>query len=183
LLKTASHPIVYGDHVIGKGEALFDAIGKEVGEGIISKKPSAPYMGTRTRNWLKVKCIQRQEFIIAGWQESDKRRGFRSLHRAVRESRKAPDRRQGRHLRDAGKVGPGFDTRMIEDLSNKMRPLEVDEPPADVPRAARRGSHWIEPRLVGEVAFTEFTDDGILRHPSFIALREDKTARAVVVDV
>src|SRR4029453_19402452 len=174
LLKTASHPIVYGDHVIGKGEALFDAICKEGGEGIISKKASAPYMGTRTRNWLKVKCIQRQEFIIAGWQESDKRRGFRSLHLAVRE---------GRKLRYAGKVGTGFDTRMIEDLSNKMRPLEVDEPPADVPRAARRGSHWIEPRLVGEVAFTEFTDDGILRHPSFIALREDKPAREVVLEV
>jgi bifunctional non-homologous end joining protein LigD len=174
LLKTASHPILYGDHVIGKGEALFDAICAEGGEGIISKKASAPYSGTRSRNWLKIKCIQRQEFIIIGWQESDKRRGFRSLHLAVQE---------GGKLTYAGKVGTGFNTKMIEEMSETLRPLEVDKPPLDVPRAARKGSHWIEPKLVGEVAFTEFTSDGILRHPSFIALRDDKSAREVVREV
>ena len=174
LLKASSHPILYGDHVIGKGEALFDAICKEGGEGIISKKASAPYSGARGRNWLKVKCIQRQEFIIVGWQESDKRRGFRSLHLAVRDRDK---------LTYAGKVGTGFNTKMIEEMSETMRPLEVDKPPLDVPRTARRGSHWLEPKLVCEIAFTEFTDDGILRHPSFIALREDKSARDVVREV
>src|SRR5688500_3412578 len=174
LLKAASHPILYGDHVIGKGEALFDAICKEGGEGIISKKASAPYSGARGRNWLKVKCIQRQEFIIVGWQESDKRRGFRSLHLAVRD---------GDKLTYAGKVGTGFNDKMIMDMSETMRPLEVDKPPLDVPRTARRGSHWLEPKLVGEIAFTEFTNEGILRHPSFIALREDKSARDVVREV
>ena len=173
LLKTASPPILYGDHVVGKGEALFDAICKEGGEGIISKKAKAPYRGERSRNWLKIKCIQRQEFVIAGWQDSDKRRGFRSLHLAVRD---------GRKLKYAGKVGTGFDTKMIHDLSERMKPLEVDEPSIEVPRAARRGSHWIEPKLVCEIAFTEFTSDGILRHPSFIALREDKPAREVVLE-
>jgi len=68
-------------------------------------------------------------------------------------------------------------------MSETMRPLEVDQPPLDVPRSARRGSHWIEPKLVGEVAFTEFTNEGILRHPSFIALREDKSALDVVREV
>ena len=174
LLKSASHPILYGDHVIGKGEALFDAICKEGGEGVISKKSSAPYSGTRSRNWLKVKCIQRQEFIIIGWQESDKRRGFRSLHLAVQEKGK---------LRYAGKVGTGFDGKKILELSETMRPLEVDQPPLEVPRSASRGSHWLQPMLVGEVAFTEFTNEGILRHPSFIALREDKSAREVVREV
>jgi bifunctional non-homologous end joining protein LigD len=173
LLKTASPPILYGDHVVGKGEALFDAICKEGGEGIISKKASAAYEGERTRNWLKIKCIQRQEFVIIGWQESDKRRGFRSLHLAVRD---------GRKLVYAGKVGTGFDTKMIHDLSDRMKPLEIDEPPVEVPRSARRGSHWLEPSLVGEIAFTEFTDDGILRHPSFVALREDKPAKEVVIE-
>ena len=173
LLKTASPPILYGDHVIGKGEALFDAICKEGGEGIISKKAKAPYRGERGRSWLKIKCIQRQEFVIVGWQESDKRKGFRSLHLAARD---------GRKLKYSGKVGTGFDTKMIHDLSDRMRPLEVDEPSVDVPRAARRASHWIEPKLVGEVAYTEFTSDGILRHPSFIALREDKPAREVVLE-
>lgn len=173
LLKTASPPILYGDHVVGKGEALFEAICKEGGEGIISKKAKAPYKGERGKNWLKVKCIQRQEFVIIGWQDSDKRHGFRSLHLAARD---------GRKLKYAGKVGTGFDTKMIHDLADRMRPLEVKGPAAEVPRSARRGSHWIEPRLVGEIAFTEFTSDGILRHPSFIALREDKPADEVVIE-
>ena len=174
LLKAASHPILYGDHVIGKGEALFDAICKEGGEGIISKKASAPYSGARSRNWLKIKCLQRQEFIIVGWQKSDKRRGFKSLHLAVRD---------GGRLTYAGKVGTGFDTRLLESISERMAPLAVDEPALDVPRAARRGSVWVRPDLVAEIAFTEFTADGILRHPSFIALREDKPATEVVREV
>ena len=174
LLKTAGHPILYGDHVIGQGDDLFEAVCKAGGEGVISKKASAPYSGSRGRNWLKIKCIQRQEFIIVGWQESDKRRGFRSLHLAVREKGK---------LRYVGKVGTGFNDQMIMDMSERMRPLEVDKPPLEVPRSARRSSHWIEPKLVGEVSFTEFTDEGILRHPSFYALREDKTAMEVVREV
>jgi bifunctional non-homologous end joining protein LigD len=173
LLKAASPPLLYGDHVVGKGEALFEAICKEGGEGIISKKAKEPYKGERTKAWLKIKCIQRQEFLIVGWQDSDKRHGFRSLHLGVRE---------GRKLKYAGKVGTGFDTKMIHDLADRMRPLEIKEPAVDVPRAARRGSHWIEPRLVGEVAYTEITSDGSLRHPSFIALREDKPAGEVVLE-
>ena len=84
--------------------------------------------------------------------------------------------RDGGKLTYAGKVGTGFNAALIESLSETMAPLAVDKPPLDVPRAALRGSHWIEPKLVGEVAFTEFTSDGVLRHPSFIALREDKKA-------
>ncbi len=159
--------------MIGKGEKLFDAICAEGGEGIISKKAKAPYRGERGRNWLKVKCIQRQEFVIVGWQDSDKRHGFKSLHLAARD---------GAKLTYVGKVGTGFDTRMIHDMADRMRPMEIKEPPLEIPRSARRGSHWIEPRLVGEVAYTEFTSDGILRHPSFIALREDKPAREVVLE-
>jgi bifunctional non-homologous end joining protein LigD len=174
LLKAVPAPIIYGDHVIAKGEALFDAICKEGGEGIIAKKASAPYRGARAKHWLKIKCIQRQEFVIVGWQASDKRRGFRSLHLAVRD---------GKKLSYAGKVGTGFDTAMIESLSETMRPLAVDKPPLDVPRSALRGSHWLRPELVGEVAFTEFTSDGVLRHPSFIALRSDKSAEQVVREV
>ncbi|MGZ5410758.1 MAG: non-homologous end-joining DNA ligase, partial [Aeromicrobium sp.] len=167
LLKAVPAPIIYGDHVIANGEALFDAICKEGGEGIIAKKAKAPYRGVRAKAWLKIKCIQRQEFVIVGWQASDKRRGFRSLHLAVRESGK---------LTYAGKVGTGFNAAMIESMSETMARFAIDEPALDVPRTAWRGSHWIKPKLVGEVAFTEFTSDGVLRHPSFIALREDKKA-------
>ena len=173
LLKAVSPPILFGDHVIGKGEALFEAICEDGGEGIISKKASAPYRGERSRNWLKIKCLQRQEFVIVGWQDSDKRRGFKSLLLATRENGK---------LRFAGKVGTGFDTRTLESLSETMAPLAIDKPAVEAPRAVRRGAHWIEPELVAEIAFAEFTNEGILRHPSFIGLREDKPAREVTLE-
>ena len=144
------------------------------GEGIISKKASATYSGTRTRNWLKIKCIQRQEFVIVGWSESDKRRGFRSLLLAAK---------KGGKLTYAGKVGTGFNAKLIEELMERMKPLATDKAPVEVPRAERKGAHWIEPKLVAEIDFAEFTDDGILRHPSFVGLREDKPAKDVVREV
>ena len=173
LLKNAPSTFLYGDHVLGKGEALFDAICKEGGEGVIAKKASAPYRGNRTKTWLKIKCIQRQEFVIVGWSESDKRVGFRSLLLAAKEKGK---------LSYVGKVGTGFNTQMLHDLMDRMKPLEIEKAPVEVPRSDRKGAHYIEPELVAEIAFTEFTSDGILRHPSFIALREDKPADEVVVE-
>jgi bifunctional non-homologous end joining protein LigD len=174
LLEGVHPPILYGDHVIGRGEEMFEAVCKSGGEGIISKKASATYSGTRTRNWLKIKCIQRQEFVIVGWSESDRRRGFRSLLLAARD---------GRKLTYAGKVGTGFNAQLIEDLMERMEPLAVDKAPVEVPRADRKGAHWIGPKLVAEINFAEFTDDGILRHPSFVGLREDKPAKDVVREV
>jgi bifunctional non-homologous end joining protein LigD len=174
LLANVPPPIIYSDHIIGRGDELFEAMCKSGGEGIISKKASAAYSGTRTRNWLKIKCIQRQEFVIVGWLESDKRIGFRSLLLGVREAGK---------FRYAGKVGTGFDGKLIDELMARMRPLEIAKAPVEVPRAERKGAHWIEPELVAEVAFTEITDDGVLRHPSFIGLREDKPAKDVVREV
>jgi bifunctional non-homologous end joining protein LigD len=174
LLKGVSPPILYGDHVIGRGEEMFAEICKMGGEGVVSKLASAPYKGTRTRNWLKIKCIQRQEFVIVGWSESDKRRGFRSLLLAAKDRGK---------LTYVGKVGTGFSGELIQDLMERMEPLEVDEAPVEVPRPDRKGAHWIQPKLVAEINFTEFTDDGILRHPSFVALREDKPAKDVVREV
>ena len=173
-LKDVGGPIIYGDHIIAKGEALFEAICKEGGEGIIAKQASAPYTDKRSKNWLKVKCTNRQEFVIVGWQESDKRRGFRSLYLAVKD---------GKTLTYAGKVGTGFDGALLDSLSETMAPLEVAKPPLTVPKAVLRGSHWITPKLVCEIAFTEFTREGTLRHPSFIGLREDKRVSEVVREV
>jgi len=174
LLEGVSPPIIYGDHIVGRGEEMFDAVCKQGGEGIISKKASAAYSGTRTRNWLKIKCIQRQEFVIVGWSESDKRRGFRSLLLAAKD---------GHKLTYVGKVGTGFNADLIEELMERMEPLSVDKAPVEVPRADRKGAHWIAPKLVAEIAFAEFTDDGVLRHPSFMGLREDKPASKVVREV
>ena len=106
--------------------------------------------------------------MIVGWSESDKRRGFRSLLLAAKE---------GGKLTYAGKVGTGFNAKLIDELMERMEPLAIDKAPVDVPRADRKGAHWIKPKLVAEIAFAEFTDDGILRHPSFIGLREDKPAQ------
>jgi bifunctional non-homologous end joining protein LigD len=174
LLEGVSSPILYGDHIIGRGEEMFEAVCKQGGEGIVSKKGSAAYSGARTRSWLKIKCIQRQEFVIVGWSESDKRRGFRSLLLATKE---------GRKLTYAGKVGTGFNAKLIEELMERMEPLAVDKAPVEVPRADRKGAHWIKPKLVAEINYAEFTDDGILRHPSFVGLREDKPAKDVVKEV
>ncbi|HJU76613.1 MAG TPA: non-homologous end-joining DNA ligase, partial [Sphingomicrobium sp.] len=112
LLEGVCSPIIYSDHIIGRGDELFDAMCKSGGEGIISKKADAPYRGARTRNWLKLKCIQRQEFVIVGWLESDKRRGFRSLLLAVKE---------GRKLSYVGKVGTGFNDALIEEMMERMQ--------------------------------------------------------------
>ncbi len=174
LLAGVSPPILYGDHIIGRGEEMFAAVCKQGGEGIISKKASAAYSGTRTRNWLKIKCIQRQEFVIVGWSESDKRIGFRSLLLAAKD---------GRKLTYVGKVGTGFSGKLIQELMDRMEPLAVDKAPVEVPRADRKGAHYIKPKLVAEIAFAEFTDEGILRHPSFVGLREDKPAKDVVREV
>jgi bifunctional non-homologous end joining protein LigD len=174
LLEGTPPPILYGDHVVGRGEEMFHAVCEQHGEGIISKKADAPYKGIRTRNWLKIKCIQRQEFVIVGWSESDKRRGFRSLLLGLKERGK---------LTYAGKVGTGFNGALIEELMERMAPLETEKAPLEVPRADRKGAHWLKPKLVAEIAFAEFTDDGILRHPSFVGLREDKPAKDVVREV
>jgi bifunctional non-homologous end joining protein LigD len=173
LLETVSPPILYGDHVVGRGDEMFAEVCKMGGEGVVSKLASAPYKGIRTRNWLKTKCIQRQEFVIIGWSESDKRIGFRSLLLAAKE---------GGKLSYVGKVGTGFNAKLMGELMDRMEPLATDKASVEVPRADRKGAHWIRPKLVAEINFAEFTDDGILRHPSFVGLREDKPASEVVVE-
>jgi bifunctional non-homologous end joining protein LigD len=174
LLEGTSPPILYGDHVIGRGDELFREVCKTGGEGIVSKRASARYRGARGRDWLKVKCTQRQEFVIVGWSESDKRIGFRSLLLAAKDHGK---------LTYVGKVGTGFNARLIHELMDRMEPLALDGAPVEVPRADRKGAHYIKPKLVAEIAFAEFTDEGILRHPSFVGLREDKPAKDVVREV
>jgi bifunctional non-homologous end joining protein LigD len=91
--------------------------------------------------------------------------------------------REKSKLTYAGKVGTGFNASLMQELMERMEPLELDKAAVEVPRADRKGAHWLKPELVAEIAFAEFTEDGILRHPSFIALREDKPAKDVVKEV
>ncbi|NIJ06450.1 bifunctional non-homologous end joining protein LigD [Sphingomonas vulcanisoli] len=173
LLEGVPSPILYSDHIQGQGEKLFKSLCEQGLEGVVSKRADAPYRGKRTQNWLKIKCLRRQEFVIVGWTPSDKGRGFRSLLLGLHE---------GDALRYTGKAGTGFGAAMIDDLMAKMKPLERKTPTVSAPRAAVRGAHWITPKLVAEIAFTEFTDEGVLRHPSFIGLREDKPESEVVLE-
>ena len=175
LLVDAPQAIRFSDHVLGNGEKLFDSLCKQGLEGVVSKRIDAPYrVDKRTQTWLKVKCLHRQELVIVGWTPSDKGRGFRALLLGLHENGQ---------LRYAGKVGTGFGMKLIDELMAQMQPLERKTPTVDAPRAAVRGAHWITPKLVAEIAFTEWTDEGVLRHPSFIALREDKSEKDVVREV
>jgi bifunctional non-homologous end joining protein LigD len=173
LLGKRKDTIRYSEHVEGKGEALLQRFCAAGLEGVISKRADASYTGIRSDGWLKTKCIRRQEFVIVGWTPSDKARGFRGLLLAVNEKGK---------LRYAGKVGTGFDGAEIDRLLKRMKPLERTSATVEAPRAAVKGAHWIEPKLVAEIAYTEETTDGVLRHPSYLGLREDKKPEAVVVE-
>ncbi|KQS46741.1 MULTISPECIES: DNA ligase D [unclassified Sphingomonas] len=163
----------YSDHVIGAGEQLFETMCREGLEGIVSKRADAPYAGKRTKAWLKVKCTHRQEFVIVGWLPSDKKRGFKSLLLGVHE---------GKGYRYAGKVGTGFDQALMDEIRDKLVALDRKTPTVEAPKAAVRGAKWVTPKLVAEVAFAEVTPDGVLRHSSFIGLREDKAAKDVVAE-
>lgn len=163
----------FSEHVTGSGEKLLDAMCREGLEGVVSKRADAPYRGRRTQAWLKIKCTRRQEFVIVGWTPSSKNRGFRSLLLGVHEDGV---------LRYAGKVGTGFSAELMNDLRDRMDRIERKTPTVTAPKAAVRGAHWVTPRLVAEIAFTETTPDGVLRHPSFLGLRGDKPARDVVVE-
>jgi bifunctional non-homologous end joining protein LigD len=166
--------IVFAEHIIGGGDALFEAMCSGGYEGIIAKRADAPYSGKRTRAWIKVKCTNRQEFVIVGWVESDARsRGFKSLLLALNEDGA---------LRYAGKVGTGFDDALLTSIRAKLDTLKAVRPAVEVPRAAAEGAHWVKPELVAEVAFAEFTADNVVRHASFIGLRNDKPADVVVIE-
>ncbi|MBB3348587.1 DNA ligase D [Sphingomonas sp. BK069] len=173
LVGVGEERLQFAEHVIGAGEQLFETMCREGFEGVVSKKADAPYRGKRTQAWLKVKCTRRQEFVVVGWTPSDKRRGFRSLLLGVNESGE---------LRYAGKVGTGFSGALIEELTAKLEKLERKTPTVAAPRAAVRGARWVSPKLVAEIAFTETTPEGVLRHPSFLGLRGDKSAAEVVVE-
>jgi bifunctional non-homologous end joining protein LigD len=163
--------VQFSPHVTGNGQKVFDAICREGHEGIIAKRADAPYRGERTRDWLKIKCAKRQEFVIAGWSPSTKRKHFASLLLGAWEEGKLVYR---------GRVGTGFNERSATDIQRQLDNLARKSPAfEEVPRPVARGAKWVAPELVAEIGFTEFTSDGILRHPSFLGLRDDKPAAEV----
>ena len=163
----------YSDHVEGNGSKFFKQACEFGLEGIVSKLANSPYESTRSRNWQKVKCLRRQEFVIAGYTLSDKGLPFSSLVLGVYEKGK---------LIYAGRAGTGFSTKQRVELKKMLdRLARPSKPFAEIPKDPDlRRAIWAEPKLVGEVAFTEWTNENVIRHPSFQGLREDKKATDVV---
>jgi bifunctional non-homologous end joining protein LigD len=175
LVGTKRSIIRYSDHVIGNGGKFFELACKQGLEGIISKKRDKPYAAGRGKTWVKTKCLLRQELVIGGFTEPEgSRSGIGALLVGYHE---------GGKLVYAGKVGTGFSMKMLGELRRALEPYELAKCPFS-PEPARAWTgpnrHWVAPTLVAEIAFSEWTNDGRLRHPSFQGLRQDKPAADVV---
>jgi bifunctional non-homologous end joining protein LigD len=168
-------PIRFSAHRNEHGEELFEEACRKGLEGVIAKRADSPYRATRSRDWLKLKCHAEQELVIGGFTAPQgSRTDFGALLVGYFE---------GDSLRYAGKVGTGFGRATLAELGATMRELETDENPfADV-HPIPRGTRWVEPELVAQIAFSEWTRDGRLRHPRYLGLRDDKPARDVVREI
>ena len=176
LRKNKSQVLRYSDHQHGDGEAFFTAASALKVEGIISKDGRSTYQSDRTRDWLKIKRIERQEFVIVGFQKSNVDRGaIGSLLLAERQDGK---------FRYVGKVGTGYTASSAKALYATLNKMRMNKPAlGSIPRDAQRKATWVEPKLVAEIEFSAWTKDHILRHASFIGLREDKAASEVKPEV
>ncbi|HLL24680.1 MAG TPA: non-homologous end-joining DNA ligase, partial [Kofleriaceae bacterium] len=167
--------IRYSDHIVGSGREFWELACKRGLEGIVSKRRDKPYTPGRSSGWQKTKCLLRQELVIGGFTDPEgHREGIGALLVGYYE---------GDKLVYAGKVGTGYTNKMLGELRKLLEPTEqVASPFSPEPPRAWTGPnrHWVKPENVGEIAFSEWTADGRLRHPSFQGLRKDKDPRDVV---
>jgi len=181
LLSGSGSPLHFSDHQIGRGRAFYDHACTLKVEGIVSKRVDAPYAPGNRGLWLKVKCLNREEFVVVGWTDPE---GSRPYLGALLLAYYDPDER----LVYAGRAGTGITQVELERLWRRLKPLAISEMPLAVPppRDSRFGSpltlsrvHWVRPELVAEVKFLTWTDDNLLRQVVYEGLREDKPARVV----
>ena len=165
-------PVRFTAHRNENGQQYYKEACEKGWEGLIAKKADSAYVHSRSGNWLKFKCINQQEFVIGGYTEPQgQREGFGALLVGYYEDS---------ILKYAGKVGTGYNDQLLKDLSDKMNRIERKSNPFDSDDINSRGVHWVEPNLIGEIGFTEWTNDGKLRHPRFLGLRHDKKPKEVV---
>jgi bifunctional non-homologous end joining protein LigD len=171
-------PLRFTEHRDTEGEAYYREACSKGWEGLVAKRADAPYRAGRTKDWLKFKCESGQEFVIGGFTDPQgSRTGFGALLLGYYDP--------GGRLVYAGKVGTGFSNQMLRSLHDLLAAIERSTSAFDAGPLPRPGPgvHWVEPRLVGEVGFSEWTDAGELRHPRFQGMRDDKDPREVVREV
>lgn len=173
LLQEHSFPIVrYSDHIIGKGIAFFKEVSKKNLEGIIGKKIYSQYESKRSRDWVKIKVMMKQEVVIGGFTEpKGSRKNIGALLVGVYN--------EDKQLLYSGHVGGGFTTKLLQDVYRKLAPLTQSKCPFLVKPQANAPVTWVKPKLVCEVSFTEWTKDQSMRHPIFQGLREDKLPETI----
>ncbi|MGV1049665.1 MAG: non-homologous end-joining DNA ligase [Solirubrobacterales bacterium] len=165
-------PVRFTPHRNERGEQFFEEACAKGWEGLIAKRADSPYVHGRSGDWLKLKCSFEQELVIGGFTPPQgSRKRFGALLVGYHEDG---------DLRYAGKVGTGFDEPTLQRLGDRLEALEVPDPPFTAGSGLPRNARWVEPRLVGEFAFGEWTRDGKLRHPRYLGLRDDKPAGEVV---
>lgn len=165
-------PLQFVKHIEEEGEAYLQEACKRGWEGLIAKRAASPYTKGRSRDWLKFKCSNEQEFVIGGYTDPQgSRDGFGALLVGYYEDG---------DLRYAGKVGTGYDQRTIKDLMVEMKPLEQPSSPFAGDPPLKKNVHWLKPKLVAQIGFAEWTGTDKLRHPRFVGLRRDKKATDVV---
>jgi bifunctional non-homologous end joining protein LigD len=164
--------VMYSKHVAGAGVALFEQAKAAGLEGIVAKKLGSLYEERRTRDWLKIKAQNEQEFVVGGWTDPQgSRKGFGALLLGAY---------VGKKFRFVGSVGSGFDARLLREISAGLKKMARKTSPFDGPVVANAPAHFVQPLLVVQVRFTEWTKDGYLRQPTFLGIRDDKDAKDVV---
>jgi bifunctional non-homologous end joining protein LigD len=164
--------VLYSQHIIGRGRDFF-ALAKKTGlEGIIGKRRDSPYRATRSREWVKIKAKNEEEFVIGGWTEpKGSRAQFGALLLGVYD---------GDALVFTGQVGTGFDGKRLEEIGAQLRKRAVKTSPFSALPRMNPPAHFVRPDLVAQIAFAERTRDGLLRQPVFLGLRDDKDPKSVV---